>query len=149
MNKERLTIIGLTVIIIPIILLSNALVSEGEYVTNHTTSNATPIKHLVVIFQENVAFDHYFSTYPYTANTSVEHPFLYSPNTLSINGLTAPGLLTSNTNLANPFRLDRSQSSIIASCDPDHEYTAIQKSFDSWLMDKFCSEFRASIPEKL
>ena len=24
----------------------------------------TPIKHLVVIFQENVSFDHYFGTYP-------------------------------------------------------------------------------------
>src|SRR5262249_4557579 len=26
----------------------------------------TPIKHLVVIFQENVSFDHYFGTYPQT-----------------------------------------------------------------------------------
>ena len=25
---------------------------------------ATPIQHLVVIFQENVSFDHYFATYP-------------------------------------------------------------------------------------
>lgn len=24
----------------------------------------TPIKHVVVIFQENVSFDHYFGTYP-------------------------------------------------------------------------------------
>ena len=30
---------------------------------------ATPIKHVVVIFQENVSFDHYFGTYPYAANT--------------------------------------------------------------------------------
>ncbi len=30
----------------------------------------TPIKHLVVIFQENVSFDHYFGTYPNAANTS-------------------------------------------------------------------------------
>ena len=29
---------------------------------------ATPIKHLVVIFQENVSFDHYFGTYPYATN---------------------------------------------------------------------------------
>jgi phospholipase C len=29
----------------------------------------TPIKHLVVIFQENVSFDHYFGTYPVAANT--------------------------------------------------------------------------------
>src|SRR6202040_484612 len=26
---------------------------------------ATPIKHVVVIFQENVSFDHYFGTYPH------------------------------------------------------------------------------------
>ncbi len=31
---------------------------------------ATPIQHLVVIFQENVSFDHYFGTYPYR----FEHP---------------------------------------------------------------------------
>ena len=30
---------------------------------------ATPIEHLVVIFQENVSFDHYFGTYPHAANT--------------------------------------------------------------------------------
>ena len=28
----------------------------------------TPIKHLVVIFDENVSFDHYFGTYPYATN---------------------------------------------------------------------------------
>jgi phospholipase C len=29
---------------------------------------ATPIHHLVVVFQENVSFDHYFGTYPNAAN---------------------------------------------------------------------------------
>jgi hypothetical protein len=29
---------------------------------------STPIKHLVIIFQENVSFDHYFATYPYAKN---------------------------------------------------------------------------------
>ena len=33
----------------------------------------TPIKHLVVIFDENVSFDHYFGTYPYAANTDGSH----------------------------------------------------------------------------
>ena len=32
-------------------------------------ATATPIKHLVVIFDENVSFDHYFGTYPNAANT--------------------------------------------------------------------------------
>src|SRR5207247_1779309 len=29
------------------------------------SSTKTPIKHVVVIFQENVSFDHYFGTYPH------------------------------------------------------------------------------------
>ncbi|MGN6613927.1 MAG: phospholipase C [Candidatus Nitrosocosmicus sp.] len=97
----------------------------------------TPIKHLVVIFQENVSFDHYFATYPHAANLTGKPIFPSSPNTPSINGLTSQGLLDNNTNLANPFLLDRSKSSTVAMCDQDHEYTAIQKSFDGGLMDKF------------
>ncbi len=97
----------------------------------------TPIKHSVVVFQENVAFDRYFATYPHAVNPDGESFFSPSPNTPSINGLTTLGLLANNTNLANPFRLDRSQSSTVALCDPNHEYTAIQKSFDGGLMDKF------------
>ena len=34
----------------------------------------TPIKHVVVIFQENVSFDHYFGTYPHAANLPDETP---------------------------------------------------------------------------
>ena len=30
-----------------------------------TAGAATPIQHLVVIFQENISFDHYFGTYPF------------------------------------------------------------------------------------
>ena len=33
-----------------------------------SSQTATPIKHVVVIFQENVSFDHYFATYPKAAN---------------------------------------------------------------------------------
>ncbi len=32
-------------------------------------ATATPIKHVVVIFQENVSFDHYFATYPVSMNS--------------------------------------------------------------------------------
>ena len=31
---------------------------------------ATPITHVVVIFQENVSFDHYFATYPKASKPS-------------------------------------------------------------------------------
>src|SRR5262245_47589051 len=61
---------------------------------------ATPIKHLVVIFQENVSFDHYFGTYPSAANTD-GNPFHALTGTPSVNGLT-PALLNHNPNSANP-----------------------------------------------
>ena len=43
------------------------------------SDTATPIKHLVVIFEENVSFDHYFGTYPYAENLPGEQPFSRSP----------------------------------------------------------------------
>ena len=76
---------------------------------------ATPIKHLVVIFQENVSFDHYFGTYPNAANPKGEPAFFAAPGTPTVNGL-AGALLNSNPNwlnagnltgATNPFRLDR------------------------------------------
>lgn len=36
---------------------------------DHSSRTSTPIKHLVVLFDENVSFDHYFGTYPQAANT--------------------------------------------------------------------------------
>src|SRR3981189_177463 len=57
----------------------------------------TPIKHLVVIFQENVSFDHYFGTYPNALNPAGEPAFHARPGTPTVNGLSA-GLLTANPN---------------------------------------------------
>jgi len=52
---------------------------------------ATPIKHLVVIFQENISFDHYFGTYPMAQNNPGETPFQAKRNTpKSINNLVTP-----------------------------------------------------------
>jgi phospholipase C len=93
----------------------------------------TPIKHLVVIFQENVSFDHYFGTYPHAANPSGEPGFHAAADTPSVNGLST-ALLTQNPNLANPTRLDRSEA---LTCDQDHDYTPEQEAFDHGLMDKF------------
>ena len=39
----------------------------------YTPQTATPIKHVVVLFDENESFDHYFGTYPYAANTDGTH----------------------------------------------------------------------------
>jgi len=93
----------------------------------------TPIKHVVVIFQENITFDHYFGTYPKAANPSGEPRFTAQDNTPAINGLTG-GLLTDNPNQFNPFRLDRSEA---FTCDQDHGYSDEQKAVDGGLLDKF------------
>ena len=50
---------------------------------------ATPIKHLVVIFQENVSFDHYFGTYPFAKNPAGEPAFTPGNLTPLVNGLTS------------------------------------------------------------
>jgi phospholipase C len=107
-------------------------------------STTTPIKHLVVIFQENVSFDHYFATYPLAQNPTGEPAFKASPKTPNVNGLNG-ALLSNNPNALNPanaslplgaapFRLDRTQAS---TCDQDHDYTAEQQAFDLGLMDGF------------
>ena len=51
------------------------------------SGTATPIQHLVVIFQENVSFDHYFATYPVALNLPGEPLFRASDDTPSVNGL--------------------------------------------------------------
>jgi phospholipase C len=103
-------------------------------------ATATPVKHLVVIFQENVSFDHYFGTYPHAANTDGQ-PFWASPRTPSVNGLSG-ALLTNNPNLGNPQRLSYSQA---ATCDQDHDYTDEQSAFDHGLMDMFVQKTGASL----
>ena len=100
------------------------------------TSTGTPIKHVVVIFQENVSFEHYFGTYPNAANPPGEPAFRAALGTPSVNGLTGP-LLTTNPNLSNPQRLDRSQA---VTCDQGHGYTAEQSAFDHGLMDMFVQD---------
>jgi phospholipase C len=101
----------------------------------------TPIKHVVVIFQENVSFDHYFGTYPNAANTDGQ-TFNAAAKTPSVNGLTQD-LLTNNPNQSEPQRLDSSPIGLPGSpggqltCDQDHDYTDEQTAFDAGRMDKF------------
>jgi phospholipase C len=94
----------------------------------------TPIKHLVVIFQENVSFDHYFATYPNATNPASEPQFTSLASTPRPNNLLSGGLLTENPNSVQPFRLDRSQA---VTCDQNHSYTPEQLAFDLGAMDKF------------
>lgn len=93
------------------------------------------IKHLVVIYQENRAFDHYFGTYPVAENKPCETPFYARKGTPPVqNYITEPVYLSHNQNLAQPFRLGPTEAN---TCNPGHKYTQLQASADSMLMDKY------------
>jgi len=121
--------------------LVNANAASAKPVHRTPPPTTTPIQHLVVIFQENISFDHYFGTYPNATNPAGEPPFSPAPLTPSVNGILGP-LSVTNPNLnpangtgaTNPFRLDRSQA---ATADQDHDYTPEQQASDSGLMDLF------------
>jgi phospholipase C len=108
---------------------------------------ATPIKHLVIIFNENRSFDHYFATYPKATNPPGEPAFKADRHTPAVNNLEPtsanPYLLTNNgnytntangTNAANPFRLDRTQANTKSQ---NHGYTAEQLANDNGNADLF------------
>jgi len=110
--------------------------------SGNDSKTATPIKHLVVIFQENVSFDHYFGTYPNALNSKGDRIFTPAPGTPTVNGLST-ALLTANPNklnsmngtgAANPFRLSIIDAS---TADQDHDYTPEQQAYDLGLMDLF------------
>ena len=113
-------------------------------------ATATPIKHLVVIFDENESFDHYFGTYPNAAPAAAGDPvFTPAANTpASNNYVQTPTLLTANPNttnqaniatgispaLMNPFLLLRSQAD---TASQNHAYTPEQLASDNGRMDAF------------
>jgi phospholipase C len=126
------------------IILSGALIAGMGYppvMSAQPSATATPIQHVVIIFGENISFDHYFGTYPKATNPPGEPSFHALANTPKVNGLT-PELLTNNPNLnpangagaANPFRLDRTQA---LTADQNHGYGPEQSSFDNGKMDLF------------
>lgn len=122
----------------------NVASAKAPGVNPNTLQTKYPIKHLVVVFNENISFDHYFGTYPNALNPEGEPVFEPAKNTQrDINNLLSdPSLLSNNPNLnaangtgaTNPFRLDRTQAN---SADQSHGYTAEQKAFDGGKNDLF------------
>jgi phospholipase C len=141
-------------------ILVVAATSAVGQVKKHSTATSvaggtyTPIKHVVVIFQENVSFDHYFGTYPNAANTDGQK-FTPLAGTPAVDGLPpatskslpprlrhSTNLLTNNPNQSNPQRLDSSATGVVPgqgqlTCDQDHDYSDEQKAFDGGKMDLF------------
>ena len=117
-----------------------ALVQSGR-AADAGTGTATPIKYVVVIFDENNSFDHYFGTYPHAkypqgiaptaANPYGESPFVPRSDTPPVNGLSAA---LQGINSTAPFRLDRADET---TCDNDNHYTDEQKAYNSGLLNLF------------
>jgi phospholipase C len=118
---------------------------------NSFGDTSTPIKHVVVIFGENISFDHYFGTYPNAENPSGEPRFEARKDTPTVNGI-APTVadlennaLGSNNpnffnvtgngvNATNPFRLDRTQA---LTSSQSHAYTNEQAALHQGLVDLY------------
>jgi Phospholipase C len=107
--------------------------AKTKFIKPAQSVTTTPIKHLVVLFDENISFDHYFGTYPNAVNAPGEPRFTAKPGTPVVNGLTPP-LLTHNPNASNPQRLSRRQA---MTPDMNHAYTAEQKAYHQGKMDQF------------
>ena len=139
-KKLLAAVLGAAAIGASVIGLSVSSASSGGQDPAATYATTTPIKHVVVIFGENISFDHYFGTYPTALNPPGEPQFHAAPNTPTVNGLNA-ALLAANPNLNNPQRLDPSQA---LTCDQNHGYSAEQSAFDMGLMDKFVQDTTGS-----
>ena len=100
--------------------------------TTHDAVTTTPIKHVVVIYDENVSFDHYFGTYPDASNDDGVQ-FTAAAGTPTPVNLLGGNLLTQNPNEFNPFRLTPSQA---VTCDQNHSYGPEQQAADGGKNDQ-------------
>lgn len=117
-------------------LASNAIALPSHHSpapVNNSGNTTTPIKHVVVLYDENVSFDHYFGTYPNAANTDGVK-FTAAKGTPRANTEQNAGLLKNNPNLEQPFRLTPAQA---VTCDQNHSYLPEQKATDGGKNDKF------------
>jgi phospholipase C len=103
-----------------------------------STATMTPVQHLVVIYQENESFDHYFGAYPVATNPPGEPRFVALPNTPAVNGL-GPAIIANNPNQDPPFRVGRLE---FPSCFENGEYSDEQRAFDRGLLDRFVEVFK-------
>jgi phospholipase C len=138
-------------------LFASTLPTPASSQQDHKNSS---VEHLIVIFNENISYDHYFGTYPDAENNPGETRFFAEKRTPRNNNLVQPldpdrdfspirrlNLLTKNPNgpngsgatanglnAANPFRLAPSQA---ATADQGHNYKPEQMADDNGLMDLF------------
>jgi phospholipase C len=115
------------------VVLLTTQASSAKLLPDRSGVTTSPIKHVVVLFDENISYDHYFGTYPSATNTDGT-PFHAAPGTPANTNLVSAGLLTKNPNAYPPSRLSSSQA---LTCDQNHNYGPEQKAFDGGKMDAF------------
>ncbi|MEU6351895.1 alkaline phosphatase family protein [Streptomyces sp. NPDC047072] len=98
------------------------------------SSTATPIKHVVVLFDENISFDHYFATYPKAANTDGTKFTASKKTPKDVDTLAHAGLLTKNPNQYTPKRLSAAQA---MTCDQNHSYGPEQYAANGGKADQY------------
>ncbi|MCL2551985.1 MAG: alkaline phosphatase family protein [Actinomycetia bacterium] len=102
-----------------LVLLGGTAPAYADSPAHGGGSTSTPIKHLVVIYDENVSFDHYFGSYPVAANTDGTKFTADKKTPKDIDTLGHAGLLKTNPNQYAPKRLTPSQA---LTCDQNHGY---------------------------
>ena len=116
----------------PLMTPRYANAAPAQKVAAGTPATATPIQHLVVIFRENISFDHYFGTTRTPPILRANRSSQRLPGDADGQRLQGAACSTLNpesrtrrtdTGATNPFRLDRSQA---ATADQDHDYTPEQ-----------------------
>ena len=110
--------------------------ARGSDVSRWEGGGLGSVRHVVVIFQENASFDHYFGTYPHAANPPGEPRFHAARDTPQVNTI-PPILLAANPNGANPQRLGRNDYPL---CDLSHDYDPELREWDGGKMDRFVTE---------
>src|ERR1700704_3869431 len=158
------TALGLVSALALAVAAASAVADDGHRGSDDART-ATPIKHIVVIFQENVSFDHYFGTYPKAMNLSGETPFSASQHTPKVNNLVNPldvnhnfgslegvDLLNSNPNsnpnapaAPNNNKINgagasnpfRLSPSQALTADPGHNESPEESAYNNGLMDGF------------
>ncbi|MGA7810820.1 alkaline phosphatase family protein [Bradyrhizobium sp.] len=156
-----------------LVVAASAIAEDGDPVRDdlNRVQTATPIKHLVVIFQENTSFDHYFGTYPKAQNLAGETPFTAKKNTPAVNNLVTPldvnnhfvpltgvDLVSNNPNsnpaapgngkqngsgASNPFRLAPSQA---LTAGQGRDGNPAESAYDNGKMDGFPAWAGAAAP---
>jgi phospholipase C len=131
--RKKLLALGATAVVAGATILGISMSGAASTTTAALPNPTTPIEHVVVLFPENISFDHYFGTYPKAANGAGEPSFTAAPGTPSVNGL-SEALLKENPNEFNPARLSRSEA---VTCDQGHSYVPEQEAEDAGKMDMF------------